>query len=193
MHPHKRFYLTLILFLSSIIYAQFIQAQETNNKSIDFGIAFQAYPTGIIPGLQVELTNGQKSAYILRVGYNLVRHRDLGKQDDERGGGVGFSLGYKRYFKPDFKKLFLAVKSDLWFNTVEWKNAIDMADESKGKTKVTVLQPTIEAGYAFELAKGTAIFAPTIALGAEINIKTKGEPVGEGLILLLGVNLMKRF
>ena len=37
------------------------------------------------------------------------------------------------------------------------------------------------------------IFVPSIAFGAEINIKTEGAPVGEGAVLLLGFTFGKRF
>jgi len=178
----------LMIFINASLYGQI-----ENNNPTDIGIDFQVYPTGIIPGLRLELTSGNKNAYLIRAGYNLVRHRDLGKHEDERGGGFGFTLGYKRYFKDGFSKFFLALKSDLWFNSVDWKDNIGMPNELSGNTKVTVLQPTLEGGYAFELANGNIVFTPTIALGAEINIKTDGEEVGEGTILLLGLNLMKRF
>jgi hypothetical protein len=37
------------------------------------------------------------------------------------------------------------------------------------------------------------IFTPGIAFGVEINVKTEGEPVGEGAIILVGLMLGKRF
>ncbi len=64
--------------------------------------------------------------------------------------------------------------------------------EISGTSKVTVLQPTAELGYFFLLDNGLVLL-PTIALGAEINIQTEGEEVGQGAILLLGATIAKRF
>ena len=57
---------------------------------------------------------------------------------------------------------------------------------------VTVLQPTIEAGYLYPLNNNFFI-TPTIAYGFEINIDTDGEDTGEGPILLLGLHVGRRF
>jgi hypothetical protein len=40
------------------------------------------------------------------VGYNLLDHKDFGVQESEKGGGFGFTLGYRYYFKPENKKWF---------------------------------------------------------------------------------------
>jgi hypothetical protein len=46
----------------------------------------------------------------------------------------------------------------------------------------------LEAGWLFILNE-KLIFAPSLAWGYEINIVTDGEPTGEGMILLAGINL----
>jgi hypothetical protein len=40
------------------------------------------------------------------VGCNLLNHKDFGVQESEKGGGFGFTLGYRYYFKPENKKWF---------------------------------------------------------------------------------------
>ena len=52
--------------------------------------------------------------------------------------------------------------------------------------------PTVEAGYTFRLAQGWRLnlFA---AGGAEINVSTDGEDVGEGAIGLLGFSCLYGF
>jgi hypothetical protein len=54
-----------------------------------------------------------------------------------------------------------------------------------------VLQPTLEAGWGFVVGE-KIVFTPTVAFGFEINVKTEGEPTGEGAIVLLGINLAYR-
>lgn len=126
------------------------------------------------------------------MGINLIRHQDFGVHEDERGSSFGFSLGYKRYLKPDFKGLFFGIKNGIWFNTLDWKDQIDTSEEQKGQTKVTVIQPTVEAGYLFYWSNHW-FFASSLAFGYEVNVRTQGAEVGERAILLVGFTLGKRF
>ena len=158
----------------------------------ELGLEFQVYPTGFISGIHIEYEIGAHSGLQGRVGYNLIRHRDLGIQEDERGGGFGGTLGYRYYSKEKRKGLMLGARCDLWWNEIDWKNNIGLPEEASGTTKVTVLQPTAELGYIL-LLKNNFLILPTIALGAEINIKTKGAETGQGAILLLGTSIIKRF
>lgn len=154
------------------------------------GVEFQAYPTGNIPGVLIDRPFSELTYGEVRLGYNFVRHRDQGVHDDERGGGPGFSLGVKRYFNTK-SGWFLSIRSDLWLNTVDWRDGKGTTFKSEGTTDVIVLQPTAMIGHAFALGDGGWIIRPTLAGGIEINIKTEGEEVGEGVIGLLGVQLSK--
>ena len=160
-------------------------------SQVDISFEFQAYPTGVIPGIRVENLHGDKSASHFRIGYNKFDHRDLGVQDEEIGDGFGFSLGYKRYFKSGHNGWHWGVKSDIWWNSVDWASLDGSTVTNSGTTKITVIQPTAEIGYLFDFEN--FFITPNIALGFEWNVKTDGEPTGEGAILLLGVQLGKRF
>lgn len=139
---------------------------------------FQAYPTGLIPGLRYEYQLNDESKLLLRAGYNWIRHRDLGVHDDERGDGFGFTLGYtKRISNFD-----LSLKNDFWWNSIDWENDVTAPNMTSGNTKITVIQPTIEAAYLV-----TEKFRPTLAFGYEWNAKTEGEETGQGPILLVGL------
>jgi len=190
MYRTTYFAIISTLFITLFTY---ISATAQNNKSFDVGLEVQFYPTGIIPGLHFEYGLSDKDGLLGRIGYNIVDHRDLGIQDDEKGGGFGISLGYRRYFKADRKGFFLGARTDLWFNKIDWKENPNLVNEVAGRTEITVLQPTGEVGYVFNLKKEGWSFVPSIALGAEINIKTEGRPVGEGAVLLLGFTFRKRF
>jgi hypothetical protein len=175
--------------LGGVIYDIFGQ---DGNKPMPWeaGIEFQAYPTGFIPGVLIARPFSMLTFGEIRIGYNFVRHRDLGVHEDERGGGPGFSLGVKRYFNTS-SGWFITIRSDLWFNKVDWRDGIGTTVNSQGTTDVVVLQPTAMIGHAFALGDHGWILRPTLAGGVEINIKTKGEEVGEGLIGLVGVQLSK--
>ena len=82
-------------------------------SQLEVGLELQAYPTGFIPGIHIEYGLTSQSALQGRLGYNIVRHRDLGEHDDERGGGFGGTLGYRYYFKPERKGLVIGLRCDL--------------------------------------------------------------------------------
>lgn len=138
---------------------------------------FQAYPTGLIPGLRYEYALDDDSRVLFRLGYNWIRHRDLGVHDDERGDGYGFTIGYtKRISKFD-----LSLKNDFWWNSIDWEDNVQDPFGEHGHTKITVLQPTLEAAYVV-----SEKFRPSIAFGYEWNAKTDGQETGQGAILLIG-------
>lgn len=178
---------SLVVLFSSIFC---LQGQSTS--AFDVSLEFQAYPTGLIPGVRFAYLFQEKNAVHTRLGYNWVRHGDAGVQEDERGDGFGFTIGYNRFFSENYRNWMLGVRNDLWFNTLDWKNNIGTPLEAAGTSEIIVLQPTLEGGY--RLAWGDDwFFTPTVAFGTEINIKTTGAPVGEGLILLAGISIGKTF
>lgn len=159
----------------------------------DVNFEFQAYPAGLIPGLRLEKGFAQKNAASLRLGYQFIDHQDFGKHDDETGSGYGFTLGYKRYLKENFVGWFAGLRNDFWWNEIDWEDAVlGPAGLRIGTTDIFVVQPTVEAGYAFALGQNW-VFSPALAFGFEVNVKTEGEPTGEGAIFLLGLNFGRRF
>lgn len=195
MHNHFLNYLLIagvfIGIRNPLLFGQGLEKQ----KLLDVNFEFQAYPTGLIPGIQLEKGFAHHHAVQLRFGYNWVRHRGLGVHEDERGNGFGFTVGYKRYFKRNFYRWFAGIRNDFWFNSLNWRDNIGEANEISGTTDITVLQPTIEGGYLFEMNanENSITFAPTLALGFEINVREDGAPVGDGLIVLLGFQVGYRF
>ncbi len=162
-------------------------AQEAQSKYLSLGIEIQQYPTGFLFGARGEYGFKSHQSLDFRVGYNLVDHRDLGKHANEEGGGIGFTLGYRYYFQPQSTRFFLGARTDLWFNKIDWQDSPSIS----GTTNIVVLQPTAIAGYLFLINEKWSI-TPTLAFGWEINIVENGEPVGQGSILLWGLNFNYR-
>ena len=181
-----------ILLCFALLFALNSFGQDQEGKYIDLGLEVQQYPTGLLLGVCAEVALMTHHTLDLRVGYNLVDHQDFGVHEKEKGGGFGFTLGYRYYFKKGNRAWFLGARSDLWWNELDWKDNINGALELNGTTKITVFQPTAIAGYLFLLNEHWVI-TPTLAFGVEINVETKGEPVGEGAIVLWGINLARRF
>jgi len=164
-----------------------IQAQD-RHQSLMFET--QVYPTGLLPGLRFEHYLSKKDAIHIRWAYQLIDHRDLGKHESEKGNGLGFTLGYTRFFNLSQKGFSIGIRNDIWWNTIDWKDNIDIGSEISGTTKITVLQPTVLLEYRVDLGN-SFILIPSAGFGIEWNIKTNGEPTGEGVIGLLGISIGK--
>ncbi len=161
---------------------------------LSLAFEFQAYPTGLIPGVRIDYAVKERHCLHARLGYNWVRHRDLGVQDKEWGDGFGGTLGYRYFFKNNRKGWFLGARTDLWRNRIHWEDKDANGNvRSSGLSKITVVQPTAEGGYLFPLGAGNWFLAPAVAFGVEINVQTQGAKVGEGTILLLGLSAGRWF
>ncbi len=190
-----RLFLSILLagLLYSTAFTQSGTASQSSATLRSLAFEFQAYPTGLIPGLRFDYHFKSRHSLHLRAGYNRVRHGDLGVQDDERGDGFGGTLGYRYYFRKGWSGWFAGARSDVWRNKLNWQDKDDNGVViDAGTSKIVVLQPTAEAGYLFFLRKTLWFVAPSLAFGVEINVKTEGAPMGEGTILLLGVSVGKR-
>lgn len=191
-----RLFLSILLagLLYSTAFTQSGAASQSSATLRSLAFEFQAYPTGLIPGLRFDYLFKSRHSLHLRAGYNRVRHGDLGVQDGERGDGFGGTLGYRYYFRKGWSGWFAGPRADIWRNQLDWQDKDDNgAVISSGISKIVVLQPTAEAGYLFLLGKSPWFVAPSLAFGVEINVKTEGAPMGEGTILLLGVCVGRRF
>lgn len=184
----KRHLLIFIVCLLSIALGKAQEEEKVFVENWAIGPEFQAYPTGLTPGLVAYKSIGNNNYIHLKAGYNHVRHGDAGLHEDERGGGFGGSLGFNRLVAIRKSNFLAGVRCDLWYNEIDWKIRIDEPNEESGVSKVTVLQPTISMGYPIAVGKG--FFLPQISFGAEINVETQGEETGEGLILLVGVSYL---
>ncbi len=176
------------VFCLSFIGSNLAQTEEmSEGKNFEFGLEIQAYPTGIIPGLRIEKFLNANTSINLRLGYQIINHRDLGVQENEEGYGYGASFAYRRFFKPDHKGLSLAFRTDLWFNKMDWQ---DLGVE--GTTNIVVVQPTLMGEYTFRPNSNFSI-TPSLSFGWEWNVSTDGEPTGEGAIILIGCTTAWKF
>jgi len=150
---------------------------------LQLGLEVQAYPAGVIPGVHARWALDRSSALTARVAANITDRGDFGEFEDESGEGFGAGVGYRRALEGS-----LASDGWLWGARVDlWSLEIDWEDPGRsGTTDILVLQPTVEFGYGWALGSGGRLELVAGA-GAEINVDTDGEDVGEGAIGLLGL------
>lgn len=173
-----------------MLFATFLILQINLHAQTDVALEIQIYPTGFIPGISIDKHISTKHVAYIRGGFNFFNHRDLGVWTNEEGGGYGGSIGYKRYLNDSQLGFRFGIKNDIWFNTVDWAGFNAVNSPIFGRTKIIVIQPTLEAAYVWDF--GNILIAPSLAFGLEWNVKTEGEPTGEGPILLFGIQLGKR-
>ncbi|MBO6575625.1 MAG: hypothetical protein JJ896_11530 [Rhodothermales bacterium] len=146
------------------------------------GPSFEAYPAGVIVTARYSLDTADSSRVHIHAGMNATSRRDWGEHDDERGAGFGLGVAGHRYLQGRRSGPWVGLRMDVWQLTIDW---ID--DGRVGESKVTVAQPTARAGWTLSLGKADLDFS--LGLGAEINVRTQGEAVGQGAILLGGIAL----
>lgn len=184
---------TLILPVFLWVFTGNLSSNGQSLKPISAGIELQAYPAGLTTGIRADFVFSSHWSGNIRAGYNFARRRDLGENDDERGGGPGFSLGTHYYFRENYERFFIGPQIDFWSMKIDWiNNVLSIGIPDMGTTKIKVLQPLVEGGYTFLLGVGDWSLTAKVSLGFEINVKTSGMEVGEGPISLLGVTLNKR-
>ncbi|MFT5155629.1 MAG: hypothetical protein ACI83I_000160 [Bacteroidia bacterium] len=154
------------------------------------GLEYNFYPAGNILAAEYEISF-LHHAFNQRIGYNQTKRKDFsGYNDDEKGGGIGISLGYRYYFKQECSGFYLGSRLDWWNMKVDW---IDSSQTiNKGSTQIVVLQPTFEIGYAFPLGKNWQLNTAFVN-GMEFNVVEKGDPVGQGWITLWQVRIGRYF
>ncbi len=155
------------------------------------GIETQVYPAGVIPGLHAQWELSPNEALTARLAHNFTDRRDFGEHDDEEGGGFGAGLGYRRYLGHSREGWLWGARIDVWDLEIDWEDGGGTPAASSGSTDILVLQPSAELGYGLRLGDSKWRLEWTLGLGAEINIDSDGEDVGEGAILLLGATLVR--
>lgn len=175
---------------SLIIFITLLLANSNLPAQTDIALEIQVSPTGFIPSISIDKHIGTKHVAYLRGGFNFFNHRDRGEWVNEEGWGYGGSMGYKRYLNEDQIGFRYGIKSDVWFNKVDWAGYNSVGSPLFGTTDIIVLQPTLEVDYVWDF--GNILIVPSVAFGMELNVKTVGEPTGQGAIILFGIQLGKR-
>lgn len=173
------------LALCSPLVAAGCSATPSAEPPVSFGAEVRAYAAGVIPALYGEAPLSADELVTFSAGANLTDRRDWGEHDDEEGDGYGLGVGYRYLYGEDPDRWFLGARLDVWSLSIDWEDDPDR----DGSSDVLVLQPTVEGGYRFALGGGWRLNV-FVAVGAEINVDTDGEDVGEGGIALLGVSLV---
>lgn len=174
-----------LLLLISLLFGGLFSSGFAQESRWSGGAEIRAYPAGLVPGVVLGYHLSPQTELALTAGANITDRRDWGEHENEEGRGFGGGLRYTYFFEDGISGWFTGVVADIWRLEIDWE---DDNETRSGVSNITVLQPTGRGGYRFNLNESISLDA-TAALGAEINISTDGEDVGQGAILLIGIQL----
>lgn len=183
--------------LVTLAYLPEAVAGQEAPKPVAWGLEAQAYPAGVNVGIRFSYGVARRDAVLGYVAYNSTDRRDWGEHFHEEGGGAGGGVAWRHYLRDGRSGPHFGVRVDLWFLEIDWRTGplggVLPGPVDVGVTDVVVLQPTAQGGYTLLLGDSGFQLEGTVALGAEVNVSTDGEDVGQGAILLAGVGFAYRF
>lgn len=161
------------------------------------GVQIEVYPAGQMFMASVTASRSAVIDWNAIAGYNRARRQDFGLKEDERGGGWGGGTEALFFVSRKRRTWFVGPRFEFWILDIAWKDpqspcgnppCITPDVRQRGTTRITVLQPTLQLGIRLPLGDRSDVYL-SVALGREINVRTRGEEVGQGLIALVGAAL----
>ncbi len=157
------------------------QATSCSRGRLDAGLELQCYPAGFIPTLTANFFAVNNVALRVRLGGNFANRTGLSPYNQyERAKGYGGSAGLVTYFPYKHGHFTTGITTDVWRMWTNWQNDQGTPTASSGTTYTFVLQPWADAGYLYQLKNTRTNLGLTLGFGKEINVVTKGKPVGQG-------------
>lgn len=153
----------------------------TSVAAAPLGLEVRAYPAGAIVAADWRLADTAALQWGLLAAYDFAQRGDAGRHEEEDGGGPGIGIYAQRPSRD--RSWFWGGRLELFQLDIDWRD-----QGRRGSSDVTVLQPTATLGYHFAAIKQVDL-SIAAHFGAEINLDTRGEAVGEGAIGLLGLRV----
>lgn len=154
----------------------------------DLNAELRAYPAGGIVSVGALFAAGSRDELGAHLSYNRAERGDAGEHDHESGDGFGVGVDAKRFLSSSRTGWFYGARAELFQLDIGWRDDTGR----RGHSDITVLQPTARVGYRFAAASQPFDIELAAGLGAEINLATDGEAVGEGAIALIGLAIRLR-
>ncbi len=134
---------TLVAFLCISLSFPGLAQDNMGYRTFDMGGEYQWSKLSQSTNLQVAFNAETHHSIVLSAGFKTVyRHID-GTHNNERGKGLGGSLGYRYYFSVLPQRFFLGARCDLWSMTM-YRTA-----DPTISIRMSILQPKLELGYTF--------------------------------------------
>ena len=156
----------------------------TTARAAEPSVELRAYPAGAIVSAGLHWPIDARSEWGASLLYNRAERGDAGEHEDESGDGFGVGVEARRFHGATRSGWFYGVRAELFQLDIDWRDP-----GVSGSSEITVLQPTARLGYRFAALSPSLSLELAASVGAEINLETDGEDVGEGAIGLVGIAL----
>ena len=179
-----------IIFALSLIAISFIgAAQEAGYRTTDVGGSFQYSPDFNTYSLQLAFNAEEYHSFILKGNFARAGSRKTSNHTSESGSGWGAYLGYRYHFSVIPKRAFLGLGVGIQSMKMNWSLLL-----LEGTTNLTLLQPTIEAGYTL-LINDYMYITPSVSGILQTKLSSKGADVdfGSGFAPAAGISIGWRF
>lgn len=147
----------------------------------------RGYPSGVILSGGLGLALDDRTYATAQLAYDFAERGSNGRHEDEHGGGIGGGFTLDRYFRPAQLGWFVGGRIELFALGIDYREGT-----RSGSSDTLTLQPTARGGYAWAFDGGRYGLQASLGVGAEINVHTRGEKVGDGAIGLAGIALTFR-
>jgi hypothetical protein len=180
---------TVVCFILFLFLAIATYAQDFGYTTTDAGGEYQWNPDGAIVNLQFAFNSKIHNSFLIRAGYNKVPLKSTNLHNGEEGSGWGGSLGYRYYFNVVPRRFYIGIRADLWKMNIHFSIPV-----TESTTKLTILQPGLEAGFTL-LLNELVFITPYISAGKQITLNIRGDNVdyGHGFIPSAGISAGFRF
>ena len=180
---------TVASFILFLFIAFAAEAQDFGYTTTDAGLEYQWNPDGATVNLQFAFNSKIHNSFLIRAGYNKVPLKSSSLHTGEEGNGWGGSLGYRYYFNVVPRRFYIGSRMDLWSMNIHYSTTV-----KEGSSKLTILQPGMEAGFTL-LINEVLFITPYINAGKQITLNTRGDNVdyGQGFIPSAGISAGFRF
>ncbi|MBL0233398.1 MAG: hypothetical protein IPQ08_07005 [Chitinophagaceae bacterium] len=143
------------------------------------------------PGINLQMAFNAKihHSIITSIGYKEAWRPIPNTHNNEKGKGIGVSLGYRYYFGIIPKGIFLGVRTHLWSMGM-YKTADNMAANSN----LVIAQPSAEIGYT-AVVNDLVFFSFYYSTGKQFQVSAadKSYGYGKGSVSAFGISGGVRF
>ncbi len=165
---------TLLALVALFCLSITVRSQDLGYNTKDAGIDYLWVKDS--PGIDLQLAFNAKvhHSIITSLGYKEVWRPIPNTHNNEKGKGIGGSLGYRYYFKVIPKGIYLGVRAHVWSLAM-----YRTADNTAKNTNLTIGQPSAEIGYT-AVINDIAFFTLYYSAGKQFQISAADNAYGYG-------------
>lgn len=178
-----------IFVIAILILAFSARSQEVGYNTTDIGAAYQYSPDFNAFSLHLAMNAKIHHSFIIRGGYVNAGSQKTSLHTSESGSGWTAGIGYRYHFSVIPKRAFMGLGLGIQSVNINWSNTL-----LEGTTRLTLFQPSIEAGYTVVI-NDYFFITPSVSGIIQSKLNSKGQDVdyGNDFLPSAGISIGWRF